>query len=268
MRRRTNELPLHEIIAANEANLFEHSLALGRTESGETYDGPEIKWACTGGPHLNRIFGARFGEEDVDAQIAAALRKFRTQQLPVVWIIGPSTQPSDLGARLERHGFTPAPEWAGMSLDLSMVPESSPLSASLTIEEVTDNSAIRTWALAPYGISEAPEPWAEAFSQVFTNLGCSEQDAWHFYLGYWHGEPVARSMLHVAAGVAGIYWVATAEKARRQGIGTALTYQALSDARAMGHRLAILQASAMGESIYRQMGFTEQCKMDVSIWRP
>jgi GNAT superfamily N-acetyltransferase len=74
-------------------------------------------------------------------------------------------------------------------------------------------------------------------------------------------------MLSVGAGVAGVYWVYTVPEARKQGIGTALTCRVLQEARSQGHRLAILQASAMGQSVYQRLGFGEYCKMGVYVWR-
>src|SRR5262245_23439228 len=74
-------------------------------------------------------------------------------------------------------------------------------------------------------------------------------------LAYQSGEPVAIAMTIVNNGVAGIYWVGTTEQARGQGLGRALTAIAVNAGFDLGAELASLQASPMGEPIYRAMGF-------------
>ncbi|KAB8314073.1 GNAT family N-acetyltransferase [Tolypothrix campylonemoides VB511288] len=59
------------------------------------------------------------------------------------------------------------------------------------------------------------------------------------------------------AGVAGIYYVATLPKARRQGFATALVLAALHKARALKYSVGTLQALQMGVNVYTQIGFQE-----------
>ncbi|MFC0437725.1 GNAT family N-acetyltransferase [Kutzneria buriramensis] len=57
-------------------------------------------------------------------------------------------------------------------------------------------------------------------------------------------------------GVTTVYLVGTHPDYRRRGIGTAVTAAALVAGRERGLRLGALTASAMGEAVYRRMGFT------------
>ena len=86
------------------------------------------------------------------------------------------------------------------------------------------------------------------------------------YVGCLQGRPVATAQLFLAAGVAGIYCVATAPEARRRGIATALTLAALREARDMGYCAGILQSTAMDFSVYRRLGLRHPCTSSHFYW--
>ena len=66
------------------------------------------------------------------------------------------------------------------------------------------------------------------------------------------GTMVSGAMAYVAEGVVGIYSVATPPDYRRRGYGAAVTLAAVQAAPGLP---AVLQPSAMGESMYRALGF-------------
>ena len=77
-------------------------------------------------------------------------------------------------------------------------------------------------------------------------------DAGHL-VGYVEGRPVCTALRVEAAGVSGLYMVCTLLPYRGRGYGTAITAAALAGARGP---LAVLQASVLGEPVYRRLGFT------------
>lgn len=71
------------------------------------------------------------------------------------------------------------------------------------------------------------------------------------------GAPVAGAMTIVTHGVAGVYWVGTIAAARGRGLAELCTRAAGNAGFDLGARVASLQASPMGEPIYRRMGYVE-----------
>jgi GNAT superfamily N-acetyltransferase len=67
----------------------------------------------------------------------------------------------------------------------------------------------------------------------------------------------AAALVFVTHGVAGIYWVGTTPEARGRGLAALCTRVAGNAGFAMGARVAALQASVMGEPVYRRMGYRE-----------
>jgi ribosomal protein S18 acetylase RimI-like enzyme len=71
------------------------------------------------------------------------------------------------------------------------------------------------------------------------------------------GTPAAGAMCILTHGVAGIYWVGTMPAARGKGLAELCTRAAGNAGFDMGARVASLQASVMGEPVYRRMGYIE-----------
>ncbi len=75
------------------------------------------------------------------------------------------------------------------------------------------------------------------------------------FVGYADNQPACTSMLIKTGPVAGIYWVATLDRFRNRGLGKAITVESLVAGRTRGCTFASLQASVMGEPVYRRIGF-------------
>jgi ribosomal protein S18 acetylase RimI-like enzyme len=79
----------------------------------------------------------------------------------------------------------------------------------------------------------------------------------HLRLAREAGEIVAASLAFDLDGDCGVYNVETVERARRRGLGPALTVLQLHEARARGDHTASLQASPMAERLYARVGFRD-----------
>jgi ribosomal protein S18 acetylase RimI-like enzyme len=113
--------------------------------------------------------------------------------------------------------------------------------------------AARYWRVATESYADIGFP-----PEIFAFYENDEQlwaDGATAFLAHVDGRPAGISMTIVSHGVAGIYWVGCSAEARGRGLGTTMTAAALEAGFAMGAASASLQASSMGESLYRRMGF-------------
>jgi ribosomal protein S18 acetylase RimI-like enzyme len=81
--------------------------------------------------------------------------------------------------------------------------------------------------------------------------------AYHVVLARLDGETVATGMAFDLDGDSGIYNVGTLERARRRGLGTAVTLLLLHDARRRGCQTASLQSTEIAERVYSSVGFRD-----------
>jgi GNAT superfamily N-acetyltransferase len=104
--------------------------------------------------------------------------------------------------------------------------------------------------LVTYGTPEAST--AEHFATLASVVGPATQA----YFAYKDGRAVAGAILYMAHGVGGIGWVGTLPEEFGRGYGRAVTWAVIAEGIRRGARFMNLQASPMGESMYRRMGFT------------
>ena len=82
-------------------------------------------------------------------------------------------------------------------------------------------------------------------------------DGFEVYLGRANGRDVTTAASYLVDGEVGIFNVATPAEHRGRGYGAAITENAVREGFAAGADLAYLQSSAIGESVYRRLGFRE-----------
>jgi GNAT superfamily N-acetyltransferase len=251
-----------------EENGAEFLMALGRAAGAEERDDGRVRWVIGNSPidYHNCVVFADLTREEADGEIEASLQRMRSHGVPGSWHVGPSMRPPDLGGRLIAHGFEYVGDDIGMSVDLSELPEGVPVPENLVIERVHDEAGLAAWVEAlGSGFGEGPVE-AEWVGEMYRRLGF--EGPWRHYLGILAGEPVATATSFLGAGVAGIYFVCTVERARRRGIGAAVTLAALREARKMGYGIGVLGSSEMGYPVYRGLGFEEYCRIGLYEWRP
>jgi GNAT superfamily N-acetyltransferase len=251
-----------------EENGAEFLMALGRAAGAEERDDGRVRWAIGNSPidYHNCVVHAALTQNEADREIEASLQRMREHEVPGSWHVGPSMRPPDLGRRLIAHGFEYGGDDIGMAVDLSALPHEVPVPDDFVIERVRDEAGLAAWVEAlGSGFGEGPVE-AQWVGEMYRRLGF--EGPWRHYLGRVDEEPVATATSFFGAGVAGIYFVCTVERARRRGIGARITLAALSEARDLGYSVGVLGSSEMGYPVYRGLGFEEYCRIGLYEWRP
>jgi len=254
--------------AAIKSNWKNYHYCLGRSPNVELSIGRYLTWLVTSIPDhfMNLVVCTSLPDEGSDELIASAIAHFNSLNVKkVTWLAEDGIPAIQIKEYFTSHGLIFDESFgANMAADLLAMPEHLPSPDGLAIIRIEDLERLRQWThVASIGFS-LPEEFEDAWHELFVEA-VFDQPFWT-YLGMLDGQPVATSQLFLSAGVAGIYNVTCLPEARGRGIGAAITQAPLLDALAIGYRVAILQASAMGYPVYRRLGFQDYGKLSVYLW--
>ena len=162
-----------------------------------------------------------------------------------------------LDQRLTAHGFTYGGDPAGMAVDLANLNEDITQPADLEIKHVENEAGLKAWVDTLVEGWPLPEIWRTYFIEGYLGYGLGAALDLRHFVGYVDGAPVTISSVMFAAGVAGIYAVATRPDFRGRGLGALITLAPLLEARDEDYRVGILQASDLGHPVYQRLGFED-----------
>jgi ribosomal protein S18 acetylase RimI-like enzyme len=107
-----------------------------------------------------------------------------------------------------------------------------------------------------FAARDRPQPY-EATAALFADTRTVLHPEVVAYLALLDGRPAAAAMAFLDGNLATISWVATVAPARSRGLARLVTTTCANAAFRAGAGLVVLQSSAMGEGLYRAMGFAE-----------
>jgi len=257
------------LVRAVEANLTEFHVLLSEWPEVTLHRDEDRIWTLSHRRFslCNVLLEAHFDSARVGGQIDRAVTPYLKSSVNVMWKLGPSTQPSNLGDHLVECGFSVRPTLKGMALDLTELAASPGRPPSLDIREVDDSATLELWRQAvdrgfgwpSYGARDV----ADNLEYLLTAKGSHRRFV--AYVGVVEEAPVASSLVFFGAGVAGIYHVSADPDHRGRGLGSTITSAPLVEARSRGYRVAILHATEMGYPVYRRLGFEDVCPIGLRL---
>jgi GNAT superfamily N-acetyltransferase len=239
-----------DLAAAADASYFDWWRVWASSAQGGAFEEDDgLLLAATGAPQeWWNVAAVTRPLADPEAAVRRALDWFSARDQPFIMRIREGVDPASEAAA-DEAGLPYTDTIPGFSLyPLDAIPEPHP---ELEIRSISTPVDIET-AVA-IGIEafhmEAASVQHLAPARMIANPN------WRVFLGSVGGEPAATSAVLITGSVAGIYWVATAERFRRRGFGEAVTWHAVREGAAAGCSVATLQASDMGRPVYERMGF-------------
>ena len=186
---------------------------------------------------------------DLAGRIQAAHERFAASGIPLVFRNSPLA-PAALDAHLDKEN------WTRFDESLVMVSDLGVLDLDQAIDQISLKDVDR-WVDACLKLNNDPPESREAFCQIIRN---TEPPMALFLTEDAAGEPISAIRCVRDNDLAGIFELATAGSARRQGHARAILASALKWARAQGARTAWLQVVATNDgaiALYRDFGFHE-----------
>jgi len=230
---------------------------------GEFEKAGGVAIARTGIPGFNMAFALE-GPFSPFAASRAIRRLYSKDKFPWSLVTTPSTSKA-MSPLIRRFGLARSTVEPCMVLD--PIPRLCPHPPEkLDIRRVKDRDELLTFTRTGASSFGMPVPNLDALADGIADEITDGSFRGGCYLGYYNGKPVATSLRYTSGFVAGVYFVATAKRYRRRGIGEAMTWRAAVDGRKEKCVISALQASEMGHPVYEGMGY--RTVQEYQIWRP
>ncbi len=212
----------------------------------------DIGWLDSrGGP--NYIFDIELTGEDANQRVNELIALIKQGTMPGYILISELSKPDNLAEIFRANGFiVNYDEGSGMAIDLTDAIRQVQIPAHLCVAPVQDEKELAIWVrIVSQALFGREVITYEQYHDMFMLPNVTMN------LGFVDGTPAATSLVIYSEEkkVATVEQISTLEEYRRRGLGTAITVASLQQMAARGVKTAVLEATKMGESIYRNIGF-------------
>jgi GNAT superfamily N-acetyltransferase len=240
-------------------NLLEFGRESTRWGDGRLEERDGVLLFATGSTLPVLVNGAFRLHDDVPAAdvVAQADAFFRTLGRGYSVMVRDSGEDDDLGSACQAAGLTVFGAGGPQMVCRARLNDVAPsdgveVRTVASATDVHDFVGVNAQAYATYGMP--PEVASDVVGRADRFLGAPNVVS---VVAYLDGAPVAAAQTLLSHGIAGVYWVGTVDSARGRGLGEAVTRAVTNAAFDLGATANSLQASPMGEPIYRRMGYEE-----------
>ncbi len=168
----------------------------------------------------------------------------------------PGAVTEEVAERLKANGFDSHGVMPAMAVEVDALRETV-LPSGYSFERVGSGAGGDEWANAFSVGYDLPRGVGAAFAPDAVHSSSAADVAVQYFAVRKGGRMVSTSLVYLAAGVAGIYCVATVPEERGKGLGAFATAEPLRRVRALGYCVGVLQSSAAGHSVYCGLGFAD-----------
>ncbi|MFX1574971.1 MAG: GNAT family N-acetyltransferase [Promethearchaeota archaeon] len=260
-----------EIEHAIEFNFYEFFRSMVNTEleDNQYEETEEFSRFSTGISFFffNGVIDNHISSENPMKKIKENITFFKKRKVPFLWVIGPSSTPKKMGELLIKNGFI-LDKLQGMAYNLNILSTEREIVNKVEIIKIENMETLKLWNdIILMGFGFPKEVPSDFFYRAFSGILLNDKALASAFLAYYDGNPVASSLVLYKAGVAGIHNVTTLEEVRGKGIGTAITFASLNEAKKLGYETAVLHSTEMGLNMYKRMGFKKYCTIELFIWQ-
>jgi N-acetylglutamate synthase-like GNAT family acetyltransferase len=212
---------------------------------------------------INWVFNEKPLNSDSAKDIVDIKKYYKKLSLRFWWWVYPCGQSPENNKTLQDANlelFKKVPCMAA-TLNDSLLDDS--LADEIRVLQVKSKKDLLIWRDVSFEGFEMPDRARKPYGIFVSSFDLDEHSPQKLFIAYYDGKPVATSLLFIHKNTAGIYYVSTLPAYRNKGCGLRITQAAMQSAKKSGFKDVILQATPMGERLYKKIGFKEHCQAEI-----